>query len=127
MAREGIEVVLLKRDRFPRHHVGESLLPSLLPLLDILGVRDTVETHGFVRKRERSTAGAARSGFSASTNRDDRPPTASGSSAASSTTSSCTHAREQGADVREGVTVRRIFFEDGRPTTALWSEQENQL
>ncbi|MFC9057920.1 NAD(P)/FAD-dependent oxidoreductase, partial [Streptomyces sp. NPDC057074] len=50
LARQGIAVTLLEKDRFPRYHVGESLLPSLLPLLDAMGAREAVERHGFVRK-----------------------------------------------------------------------------
>ena len=48
--RKGLEVLLLERDTFPRPHVGESLLPASLPILELLGVLDRVESHGFVRK-----------------------------------------------------------------------------
>lgn len=34
LAREGAEVVVLERDAFPRHHVGESLQPATTELLD---------------------------------------------------------------------------------------------
>ncbi len=50
LARQGHQVRVLERDRFPRYHIGESLLPSLLPVLDALGAREVVEAHGFVRK-----------------------------------------------------------------------------
>src|SRR5262245_56340365 len=50
LAREGRKVLLLERARFPREHVGESLLPGALPYLDALGVRDEVERAGFERK-----------------------------------------------------------------------------
>jgi flavin-dependent dehydrogenase len=49
LARLGHRVVLLERDPFPRPQVGESLPPSILPLLDALGVRDRVESAGFLR------------------------------------------------------------------------------
>ena len=38
LARAGRSVLLLEREQFPRFHVGESLLPYSLPLLDRLGV-----------------------------------------------------------------------------------------
>ena len=33
LARQGHSVVLLERERFPRAHVGESLLPASIPIL----------------------------------------------------------------------------------------------
>ncbi len=45
----GYRVVLLEKHRFPRHQIGESLTPSILPLLDFLGVRTQVEEAGFLR------------------------------------------------------------------------------
>lgn len=50
LAPQGYRVTVLERERFPRYHIGESLLPSLLPVLDVLGAREAVEAHGFVRK-----------------------------------------------------------------------------
>jgi len=43
LAEGGRKVVLIEKDRHPRFHIGESLLPQNLPLLDRLGVRDAVE------------------------------------------------------------------------------------
>ena len=43
LAESGHSVVLAEKDRHPRFHIGESLLPYNLPLLDQLGVRDKVE------------------------------------------------------------------------------------
>lgn len=50
LARQGIDVVLTERQRFPRYHIGESLLPSSLRIFDELGIREKVESHGFQRK-----------------------------------------------------------------------------
>ncbi len=49
LARFGYRVVLLEKRRFPRHQIGESLTPSILPLLDFLGVQTQVEQAGFLR------------------------------------------------------------------------------
>ncbi len=43
LAQKGWRVTLLEKDRHPRFHIGESLLPHNLPLLDRLGVREQVE------------------------------------------------------------------------------------
>jgi flavin-dependent dehydrogenase len=45
----GYQVVLLEKHRFPRHQIGESLTPSILPILDFLGARARVEAAGFLR------------------------------------------------------------------------------
>jgi flavin-dependent dehydrogenase len=46
LARQGKHVVLLEKERFPRFHIGESLLPLNLPLFDLLGVADEVRRLG---------------------------------------------------------------------------------
>ena len=49
LARKGHQVLLLEREKFPREHVGESLLPFCYPLLQDLGVIDQLKKN-FVRK-----------------------------------------------------------------------------
>ena len=51
LARRGYPVMLLEREHFPRNHVGESLLPASIPILQDLGVLDRVRQAGFVLKR----------------------------------------------------------------------------
>jgi flavin-dependent dehydrogenase len=43
LAEKGWNVVVLEKDRHPRFHIGESLLPLNLPLFDRLGVRKEIE------------------------------------------------------------------------------------
>ena len=50
LARQGWRVVLLERERFPREHVGESLLPASMPVLEELGAMDAVQAAGFLPK-----------------------------------------------------------------------------
>ncbi|CAK5270931.1 unnamed protein product [Mycena citricolor] len=50
LAREGIDVVVLEADKFPRYHVGESMLPSLRHFLRFIDAEDKVEKHGFQKK-----------------------------------------------------------------------------
>jgi len=50
LARGGLRVAVAEREVFPRFHVGESLLPAMMPVLDRLGVRERVERHGFLIK-----------------------------------------------------------------------------
>jgi len=46
LAQQGRDVVLLEKERFPRFHIGESLLPLNLPLFARLGVADEIERIG---------------------------------------------------------------------------------
>src|SRR5215217_7648778 len=50
LARQGWRVLLLERERFPRDHIGESLLPASMPILEELGVLPAVQEAGFLRK-----------------------------------------------------------------------------
>jgi flavin-dependent dehydrogenase len=50
LAQAGLRVSLFERERFPRYHIGESLLSATLPILDALGVLPAIEDAGFIRK-----------------------------------------------------------------------------
>lgn len=50
LARSGLRVTILEKEKFPRFCVGESLLPHGNDLLKRLGVWDKLETAGFLRK-----------------------------------------------------------------------------
>ncbi len=121
LARQGFEVTLLERDRFPRYHVGESLLPSLLPLLDVMGARDVVERHGFVRKTG-AFYGWGGQEWSLGFDEPGRPAAYSFQVLRSEFDELLLrHAQGQGAGVREGTTVRRVEFEQGRPVAVDWT------
>ena len=47
LARKGWQVTVLEREQFPRDHVGESLLPASIPILEELGALPAVETASF--------------------------------------------------------------------------------
>lgn len=50
LARAGRRVLVLEKERFPRCHIGESLLPYNRPLFDALGVLPARKAAGFPRK-----------------------------------------------------------------------------
>ena len=50
LARKGAKVLLLEREHFPREHVGESLLPASVPVLEELGVLPAIQQQGFLLK-----------------------------------------------------------------------------
>jgi halogenation protein CepH len=50
LADAGHRVTVLEREKFPRYHIGESLLSATLPILDAVGATPLIERHGFLRK-----------------------------------------------------------------------------
>ncbi|RMZ75371.1 hypothetical protein DV737_g5306, partial [Chaetothyriales sp. CBS 132003] len=51
LAREGQDVVLLEGDKFPRYHIGESMLASLRYFLRFIDLDSTFDNYGFTKKR----------------------------------------------------------------------------
>jgi len=52
LAAAGVGTLIVEGERFPRFHVGESLLPHTLPLLDRLGVHEAVRALPHTRVKE---------------------------------------------------------------------------
>ena len=50
LARAGLRVLIVEKERFPRFHIGESLMPVANAVLRETGAWDKVERAGFVRK-----------------------------------------------------------------------------
>lgn len=50
LIRRGYRVIVLEKGHFPRFVIGESLLPSIQPQLDEIGLGELVRAHGFQRK-----------------------------------------------------------------------------
>ncbi len=46
----GARVLIVEKSAFPRHRIGESLLPGSVPVLKELGVYDKINSEGFPRK-----------------------------------------------------------------------------
>lgn len=119
LAREGVDVTVVEREVFPRYHIGESLLPSCLEILGLLGARDAVEAHGFQRKPGAylewkgeqwsldfgELRGHYQHAFQVPRGEFDHLL--------------LKHARSQGATVREGIHVRELLFDGERPCGAV--------
>ena len=50
LAKQNRDVLLLESEKFPRYHIGESMVPGVVPILDELDVLEKVEAHGFTKK-----------------------------------------------------------------------------
>lgn len=49
LAERGRDVVIVEKDRHPRFHIGESLLPLNLPLIERLGLKDQIRAIGITK------------------------------------------------------------------------------
>lgn len=50
LAREGIDTVVLEADKFPRYHVGESMIASIRHFFRFIDVDEEFDKHGFRHK-----------------------------------------------------------------------------
>ncbi|MGI9450624.1 MAG: NAD(P)/FAD-dependent oxidoreductase [Geminicoccaceae bacterium] len=112
LAKEGFDVVLAERTRFPRFHIGESLLPHSMPILEKLGVLSEVEAIG-VPKFGADFADADGHPRNVLFERALRPgpPSAFQVKRSEFDHVLLTNAREQGALVLEETTVKTVDLE----------------
>jgi flavin-dependent dehydrogenase len=118
LARKGWKVTLLEKARHPRFHIGESLLPMNLPILERLGVLEQVRAIGvhklgadFPLQDEADTTNVFRFdrainpkfGYAFQVKREEFDQLL------------FRHALANGVDAREQVQVERVEFEDERP------------
>ncbi|KAI0338616.1 FAD/NAD-P-binding domain-containing protein [Trametopsis cervina] len=124
LAREGFSVVLLEASKFPRYHIGESLLPSIRAFLQFIEAEDRIKAHGFTPK-----PGAAvklnqykREGYTDFT-------TLGVDSGAWNVVRSefdellLQHASKCGATVFQETKVTELHFDGARPISASWKAQ----
>jgi flavin-dependent dehydrogenase len=121
LAREGIDVTLVERDQFPRYHIGESLLPSCLEILDMIGAREKVESYGFQRK----DGGYFDWGLDSWILNFDqlRHPYSFQVIRAEFDHLLLEHAKSQGVKVFENTEVLSLTFDGERPTSAAWVQK----
>jgi FADH2-dependent halogenase len=111
LAQAGRRVVVLERDKFPRFHIGESLLPYNRQLFEELGVLPTLEAAGFVKKvgaQFHLGNGLQSVQFVFRQGRFTREPEAFQVERAPFDKLLLEHARACGAEVREGWTATRF-------------------
>jgi flavin-dependent dehydrogenase len=117
LARAGRKVILFEREKFPRFHVGESLLPYSLPLWERLGVGEKIRAHGFQEKYgaffwNEQTKGIRPVVFENA--EDDQHPMAYQVKRAEFDDLLLRHSESCGAQVREETRVEEVLFEGGR-------------
>lgn len=114
LARAGRNVIILERDRFPRFHIGESLLPFSMDAFERMGVLPRLEAAGFVRKHGAeisSGCGGSETRFYFKDGFRSRRSTAFQVPRAEFDQILLDHARSCGAHVLEETTVSDIDFQ----------------
>jgi flavin-dependent dehydrogenase len=112
LVRLGRSVILLERDRHPRFHIGESLLPANMPILERLGVLEDVRRIGILKLGADFPA-ANDQGFNVfrfSNALGSTPSFAFQVKREEFDALLFRHAATLGADAREGVRVRELDF-----------------
>jgi len=130
VAKQGHRVLLLERERFPRHQIGESLLPATIHFIcPLLGVEEEIANAGFPKK----LGGVLRWGKSAKpwSFSFGATPALSGPNAyayqvrrADFDDILLKNAKKRGVDVREQHTVRGLIQEDGRVVGVRFTDAE---
>src|SRR3984885_9743025 len=117
LAAYGHRVLILEREKFPRYHIGESLLPFTFQPLQRLGLIDKMRASAFVKKYSVqfvSPSGRASQPFYFS----DRYAPEVGQTwqvlRSEFDMMLVNNAREKGAELLEGMTVREIVRENDR-------------
>ena len=122
LARAGRRVVLLERDRFPRFHIGESLLASVNDVFDAIGVADRIRAAGFPKKWGASflTPDGSVERFADFAIAGEVPsPQTWQVPRETMDTLLLEHAATSGADVRQGHRVLDVAFDDHGVTVSV--------
>ncbi|KRF02040.1 hydroxylase [Frateuria sp. Soil773] len=118
LARHGYKVIALEKARHPRFHIGESLLPMNLPVFERLGVLDKVRALGVFKPGADFEADNARgyNTYAFARAIGQSPPHAYQVWRQDFDRMLYDHAREAGADAREGHEVVRVEQRGPRET-----------
>ena len=128
LRQSGYRVTLLERERFPRPHVGESMLPGVLFALGKTGALERVEKAGFTKKY----------GATYIWGRGREPWTIRFSEVPQDRTFTfqcdrevfdkllLDHARDEGVDVREGHQVTRALMSDGQVSGLAFTNEDGK-
>src|SRR6185295_16689572 len=119
LAREGRSVVLFEKERFPRHHIGESLMTDTYLTFERMGLLEKMKSSPFVRKYSVQFANPA--------GKESRPfyffEALHHESAVTWQITRAQfdlmlieHAAEQGADVYQETLIKRVLFDGDRAT-----------
>lgn len=125
LARAGLRVLVLEKERFPRFHVGESLLPYNHAIFEEMGVLPTLAEAGFLVKRGAQFHlgnGTKGTGFVFRSGRFTRHAEAFQVERSKFDELLLRHAARCGADVREGMGAEQVAVSNDHVTVAANDE-----
>jgi flavin-dependent dehydrogenase len=117
MAQQGLVVRLFERERFPRFHIGESLIPETYWVLERLGMLPKMRASHFVKKHSVQFVNALGKQSAPFYFFDNKPHECSQTwqvVRSEFDTMMLANAREHGVAVFEGVRVRDVLFDGAR-------------
>ena len=117
LAQQGVNVELFERERFPRFHIGESLIPETYWVLRRLNMLPKMQTSHFVKKYSVQFVNASGKLSAPFYFWDNKPHECSQTwqvVRSEFDQMMLDNAREHGVTVHEGVRVIDVLFEDGR-------------
>jgi flavin-dependent dehydrogenase len=117
LAEQGLRVLVLEREKFPRYHIGESLLPFTSFPLKRLGLLEPMRKSGFVKKYSVqfvSSSGKASQPFYFSTRYEPEVAQTWQVLRSEFDLMLMEKARARGATVLEETSVEELIQEDGR-------------
>ena len=117
IASAGQRVLLLERDRFPRFHIGESLIPETYGVLERLGMLPKMKGSHFIKKYSVQFVGASGRLSEPFYFVDHKPHPSSQTWQVRRSEFDhmlLENAREHGVEAREGVRVLEVLFEGAR-------------
>ncbi|MFL6583271.1 MAG: NAD(P)/FAD-dependent oxidoreductase [Chthoniobacterales bacterium] len=129
LARAGRRVIVIERDKFPRFHIGESLLPFSMKTFTRLGVHEKFRRAGFVDKFGGEMCGADseegvkfyfEDGYGSQTDRSYQVTRAEFDKIL------LDHAAENGAEVHEETVVEEVNFSRDEATLQLCAAESGR-
>jgi flavin-dependent dehydrogenase len=126
LARAGLRVRLLEREKFPRYHIGESLLASCLPVLRLSGAYEKVRDHGFQIKRGGHFQWQDDTWILDWSKLVDAEAWSWQVERAVFDDILLRNAAEQGAEVIEEASVTNVIFNGNRPSGVQWQSRADQ-
>ncbi len=117
LAQQGIRVQLFERERFPRFHIGESLIPETYWVLKRLKMLEKMKASHFVKKYSVQFVNSQGKLSAPFYFWDNKPHECSQTwqvVRSEFDLMMLNNAREHGVDAREGVRVLDVLFENGR-------------
>jgi flavin-dependent dehydrogenase len=127
IAQKGYNVVLMEREKFPRFHIGESLIPETYWVLKRLNMLPKMQKSHFIKKYSVqfvSERGRLSAPFYFHDNKPEECSQTWQVKRSEFDTMMIDNAAEQGVDVRQGVRVMEVVFEGDRAVGVRYQNED---